>query len=57
VDIFDITGRLVANLVDKYLNSGSYQTTWNAKDYASGMYFCQLTANDYIETKKMIVLH
>ena len=56
VEIYNIAGRVVVDLVDGYLNKGIYQTTWNARDYASGMYFYRLIANEQIETKKMVVL-
>jgi len=56
VDIYDMAGRVVAKLINSNLDKGSYQTTWNAGDFSSGMYFYRLTTTDYIETKKMIVL-
>jgi phosphodiester glycosidase/type IX secretion system substrate protein len=56
VEIYDITGSVLETPVNKYHNKGLYQTSWNAGNYASGMYFYRLIANDQIETRKMIVL-
>ena len=56
VDIYDITGQLVESLIDKNQDRGVYQTTWNAANYASGMYFYRLQTDKILETKKMIVL-
>ena len=35
---------------------GTYELTWNAENLPSGVYFYQLKAGDYTNTKKMILL-
>ena len=54
--IYDLAGRLVSSVVDNEHNAGVYQTTWNAGNYASGVYFYRLQTDNMIETQKMIVL-
>ena len=54
--IYDALGREVAKLVNKDLTAGSYEVEWNAENYGSGIYFYQLKAGNYIETKKMMLL-
>ena len=58
--VFDVLGREVATLVDEYRNAGSYEVEFNPvssiKYPASGIYFYQLKAGDYNETKKMILI-
>jgi len=54
--IYDILGREVATLVNEKLNAGSYEVYWNASAYSSGVYFYRLTAGDFIETRKMVLL-
>jgi hypothetical protein len=54
--IFDVTGREIAVLVNQQIETGSYEVEWNASNYPSGVYFYKLTAGDYTETKKMILL-
>jgi hypothetical protein len=54
--IYDILGREVAILVDEYKPAGNYELTWNAAILPSGVYFYQLKAGDFIQTKKMILL-
>jgi hypothetical protein len=56
LDIFDIAGRKVQSLIDGDLAAGRYQTTWNADNFASGMYFYRLTVADNQVTKKMLLL-
>jgi photosystem II stability/assembly factor-like uncharacterized protein len=54
--IYDILGRLVATLVNEYLKAGFYNVSWNASNYPSGVYYYKLTAGNYTETKKMILI-
>ena len=54
--IYDALGREVAKLVNKELTAGNYEVEWNAENYGSGIYFYQLKAGNYIETKKMMLL-
>ena len=54
--IYDVLGNEVATLVDEYKPAGTYEVEWNAGDFPSGVYFYQLKTENYIETKKMILL-
>jgi hypothetical protein len=54
--IYDVLGREVAQLVNARTNAGSYQITWFAGDVPSGAYFCKITAGDYVDVKKMILV-
>ncbi|NWG27032.1 MAG: T9SS type A sorting domain-containing protein, partial [Ignavibacteriaceae bacterium] len=54
--IYDVLGNEVATLVDEYKPAGSYKIEWDASGFPSGAYFYQLKADNYIETKKMILL-
>jgi hypothetical protein len=54
--IYDAIGREVAQLVNAMTNAGSYQITWYAGDFPSGVYFSKITAGDYVDVKKMILV-
>jgi hypothetical protein len=54
--IYDVLGNEVSTLVDEYKSAGSYEIEWNASGFPSGIYFYQLKAGSFIETKKMILL-
>lgn len=54
--VLDALGREIETLVNEQLSPGSYQTTWDASKYSSGIYFYRLHAGDFIETKKMILI-
>ncbi|NOS83896.1 MAG: T9SS type A sorting domain-containing protein [Ignavibacteria bacterium] len=53
--VYDILGKKVEELVNENLNAGVYETGWNAAAYSSGIYFYRLSAQNYTETKKMIL--
>ena len=54
--VYDLLGREVATLVDKTKQAGKYNVTWNAKRFASGLYFCRIQAGDYSAVKKLLLL-
>jgi photosystem II stability/assembly factor-like uncharacterized protein len=54
--IFDVLGREVTTLVNEEKQPGVYEVDFNAGDLASGVYYYQLKAGSFIETKKMILL-
>ena len=56
LQIFDITGRLMATLADENPGSGFEEIKWNAGNHPAGLYFVKLMADDQIETKKIIYL-
>lgn len=56
IKVFDILGNEVATLMDEEKPVGTYELTWNAEGLPSGVYFYQLKAGSFVETKKMILL-
>lgn len=54
--IYDILGREVTTLVNQKQKPGFYEVTWDAGNQTSGVYFYQLVAGDFRETRKMILL-
>ena len=61
IKIFDVTGREILILVNQEQPAGSYDAVWNGRDrfgqaVGSGIYFYQLKAGDYVETRKMVLV-
>lgn len=56
IKVFDVLGNEVARLVNEVKSSGNYEVEFNGNDLTSGIYFYRLSANDFSETKKMILL-
>lgn len=54
--IYDILGREVTMIVNEQLKAGTYEVTWDASKYASGVYFYKLTAGEFTESKKMVLI-
>jgi hypothetical protein len=54
--IYDILGREVQTLVNEQLQPGTYEVTFDESNLPSGIYFYQLKAGDYIETRKMLLI-
>ena len=61
LQIFDITGAKVADLLDAILETGHHSIIWNGKDdagqpLASGVYFYRIRFDSAVAVKKMILL-
>jgi hypothetical protein len=61
LQIFDVSGRLVRTLVDGHETSGSKSVTWDGRDedgrpVSSGIYFSRMTAPEFSESAKMILM-
>lgn len=61
LQIFSLSGRLVATLIDGECQAGMNQVTWHGVDSAqrkvgSGVYLYTLRVGRYLETKRMILL-
>lgn len=54
--ILNVLGQEVVELIDVILVAGSYELEYSAKNLASGIYFYRLSINDYVETRKMMLL-
>jgi hypothetical protein len=54
--LYDMLGKEVTTLVEEYRNEGRYEINFDAGNLASGIYVYQLRANNYIATKKMILM-
>ncbi len=54
--VYNVLGQEVASLANQYLATGSYEATVNLTNLASGVYFYRLTAGDYSDIKKMVLL-
>jgi hypothetical protein len=61
LNVFNVLGQQVATLVDQELARGSYTADWDGTsssggEVASGVYFYRLETDNYIDTKKMVLM-
>ncbi len=59
--LFDLTGRQIATLVNENQKPGYYQVNWDIRNFSEkelpdGVYFYRLTAGDYTNTKRMVIV-
>ncbi|MBM4158860.1 MAG: T9SS type A sorting domain-containing protein [Ignavibacteria bacterium] len=54
--VYDILGRVVRTLVNEYKNAGNYITEFDGTNLSSGVYFYKLTADNFSNVKKMILI-
>ncbi len=56
LEVFNALGERVSVLVDGYMRAGVHTVDFNASGLASGVYFYRLTADEFVATKKMVLL-
>jgi hypothetical protein len=54
--VFNILGKEVATLVNESKSAGNYSINFNASGLSSGVYFYQLTTDNFTSTKKFILM-
>ena len=56
IEIYDIVGRKVETIIEGEKPAGEHQLIWNSNNQPSGVYLYCIQADDYTETKKMVLL-
>ena len=56
VKVYDVLGNEITTLVNESQAAGSYEVEFDGSKIPSGVYFYQLKAGQFIETKKMVLL-
>ncbi|RPI13676.1 MAG: T9SS C-terminal target domain-containing protein [Ignavibacteriae bacterium] len=56
IKIYDEIGREVKTLINMEMQPGTYQAIWNAANVSTGIYYYKITAGDFTQTKKMVLI-
>ena len=56
IRIFNVLGQLVRTLVNQSQTAGTHQVTFNASSLNSGVYFYSITADNFAQVKKMMLI-
>jgi hypothetical protein len=54
--IYNTLGKTLTTLVNEHKHTGSYKVVFDASNLSSGVFFYKLTAGDYVDIKKMVVI-
>jgi len=56
IKVYDILGKEIETLINEEKPAGEYEVEFNGANLSSGIYFYQLRAGSFIETKKMVLI-
>ena len=56
LEVFDVSGRSVAVLVNEFQTVGHYTASFDAADLPSGLYLYRIEAGDFVKTRKMTLV-
>ena len=56
IKIYDILGQEVKTLLNEFKKADRYQLDFNANGLASGVYIYRMMINDFVQSKKMVLL-
>jgi len=56
LNIFDVSGRVIARLTEGWRVAGTYEATFNGEALSSGIYFVKFESADYMQTRKLLLL-
>ena len=54
--VYDVLGREVSTLINEVKQAGTYEINFNASNLSSGVYFYRITAGDFTDVKKMMLI-
>ncbi|MFH1008873.1 MAG: T9SS type A sorting domain-containing protein, partial [Candidatus Latescibacterota bacterium] len=54
--VYDMRGRKVQVLVDRFVKAGYRSVMWEAEEVASGLYFVRMEAGEFVAVRKMVVV-
>jgi len=56
LEVFSALGEKVTTLVSEELNAGNYKYEWSAEGLASGIYFYQLSTENFTQARKLLLM-
>ena len=54
--VYNLQGRVVAELVNEFKGIGSYDVVWNANNLPSSVYFVKMDVNSFTATQKVMLV-
>ena len=54
--VYDLLGKQIQFLINQLQTPGYHSVAWNADNHPSGMYFVKMTAGNYVNTQKLLLV-
>ena len=54
--IYDLQGRIAAELTNEFKSAGYHTLYWDASDHASGIYFVKMMTEEFTKTQKLMLV-
>ncbi|MBC8256821.1 MAG: T9SS type A sorting domain-containing protein [Candidatus Marinimicrobia bacterium] len=56
VAVYDVSGRMVADLINGWHSAGNYPVVWDANELSSGVYLLKMVAGEYTNRQKVMLI-
>lgn len=56
ISVYDVSGKETEVLMNRFLNAGEYEVTFDGSNYASGVYYYRIISGTFSETRKMVLV-
>ena len=56
INVYNLQGRLIETLAQRYMEAGYHSVVWNADSHPSGIYFVNMRAYEYVNTQKLMLI-
>jgi hypothetical protein len=56
VQVYSLTGQVVATLANGYMDANTYTLTWDASETSSGIYLVKAQGEGFTETQKLVLV-
>ena len=56
LEVYNILGRRISTIAEGQFSSGEHTITWDGNGYSSGIYFYRLITEEFVQSKKMLLL-
>jgi hypothetical protein len=56
ISLYNVLGQEISNIVNEFMEAGYHTAEFNGSNLASGVYFYRITAGNFTDIKKMVLV-
>jgi len=56
LSVYNVSGQEVASMVNERMSAGTYKVDWNAVNFTSGIYYYTIRTENFVQTRKMLLI-